>query len=135
MPNFTRFLPEKNSFCPNLGGQLAPLPPVSYAYDRHQNLNICSLGHASPIQKVSSKSVQNFLSNPANRQTNSFTRKHHLIIRHRGNKVISCNICLKFYFKMFIWYCCDYKNSDILLLNVHFNMLHVYPIIIDTSVQ
>ena len=26
-PNFTRFLPEKNSFCPNLGGSCPPCPP------------------------------------------------------------------------------------------------------------
>jgi len=35
-PNFTRFLPEKNSFCPKKGGgAIAPLPPVSYAYGAH----------------------------------------------------------------------------------------------------
>jgi len=31
-PNFTQFLPEKNSFCPNLGGN-CPLPSISYTYD------------------------------------------------------------------------------------------------------
>jgi len=31
-PNFTQFLPEKNSFCPNLGEGNCPPAPVSYAY-------------------------------------------------------------------------------------------------------
>jgi len=38
--------------------------------DRHQNLIICSLGHALPLQEISSKSVHNFFSYPmTDRQT------------------------------------------------------------------
>jgi len=38
-PNFTQFLPEKNSFCPNLGAT-APPDPVSYAYAKAKNLGL-----------------------------------------------------------------------------------------------
>jgi len=37
--------------------------------DRNQNLITWSLGHALPLQKISSKSVQNFFSYPTDRQT------------------------------------------------------------------
>jgi len=37
--------------------------------DRHQNLITWSLGHALPLQEISSKSVYNFFSYPMDRQT------------------------------------------------------------------
>ena len=41
--------------------------------DRHQNLITWSLGHALPLQEISSKSVHNFFSYPTDRQTNKRT--------------------------------------------------------------
>jgi len=41
--------------------------------DRHQNCTTWSLIHALPLQKISSKSVHKFASNPTNRQTNRQT--------------------------------------------------------------
>ena len=41
--------------------------------DRHQNCITWSLSHALPLQKISSKSVHKFASNPTDRQTNRLT--------------------------------------------------------------
>jgi len=37
--------------------------------DHHQNLIICSLAHCQPSLKISCKSIQKFLHNVANEQT------------------------------------------------------------------
>jgi len=39
--------------------------------DRHQNLTICSLAHCQAFLKISCKSVQKFVCNVADRQTNN----------------------------------------------------------------
>jgi len=41
--------------------------------DRHQNLSPWSLGHALPLQEISSKSIHNFFSYPTDRQTDKQT--------------------------------------------------------------
>jgi len=46
------------------------LPDPKRDPDRHQNCNIWSLSHALFLQKISSKSVHKFASNPTDRQTN-----------------------------------------------------------------
>ena len=67
--------------------------------DRHQNCITWSLSHALPLQKISSKSVHKFASNPTDRQTDKQTdkqtdrqtdrqtnrphRKHNLLLRRR----------------------------------------------------
>ena len=43
--------------------------------DRHQNCITWSLSHALPLQKISSKSVHKFPSNPTDRQTNRQTNR------------------------------------------------------------
>jgi len=43
--------------------------------DRHQNCITWSLSHALPLQKISSKSVHKFVSNPTDRQTNRQTNR------------------------------------------------------------
>ena len=42
--------------------------------DRHQNCITWSLSHALPLQKISSKSVHKFASNPTDRQTDKQTK-------------------------------------------------------------
>ena len=44
--------------------------------DRHQNCITWSLSHALPVQKISSKSVHKFASNPTDGQTDKQTDKH-----------------------------------------------------------
>jgi len=46
------------------------LPDLKHDPDRHQNCITWSLTHALPLQKISSKSVHKFASNPTDRQTN-----------------------------------------------------------------
>ena len=41
--------------------------------DRHQHCITWSLSHALPLQKISSKSIHKFASNPTDRQTNRQT--------------------------------------------------------------
>ena len=52
--------------------------------NRHQNLSPWSLGHALPLQEISSKSVHNFFSYPTDRQTDLSNRPNRL---GGGNKV------------------------------------------------
>ena len=49
------------------------LPDPKRDPDRHQNCITWSLNHALPLQKISSKSVHKFASNPTDRQTNRQT--------------------------------------------------------------
>ena len=49
------------------------LPDPKRDPDRHQNYTTWSLSHALPLQKISSKSVHKFASNPTDRQTNRQT--------------------------------------------------------------
>ena len=51
------------------------LPDPKRDPDRHQNCITWSLSHALPLQKISSKSVHKFASNPTDRQTNRQTDK------------------------------------------------------------
>ena len=44
-----------------------------HSEDDFQNLMDCSLYHPQALQKISSKSIHNFLSHPVNRQTNTQT--------------------------------------------------------------
>jgi len=50
--------------------------------DHHQNVITWSLGHTTPLQKISSKSVHNFLSNLSDRQTDRQTDKQ--TVRHEN---------------------------------------------------
>ena len=67
------------------------LPDPKHDPDRHQNCITWSLSHALPLQKISSKSVHKFASNPTDRQTNRQTdkqtnrpnQKHNLLLRRR----------------------------------------------------
>ena len=49
------------------------LPDPKRDPDRHQNCITWSLSHALPLQKISSKSVHKFASNPTDRQTEKQT--------------------------------------------------------------
>ena len=49
------------------------LPDPKRDPDRHQNCITCSLSHALPLEKISSKSVHKFASNPTDRQTDKQT--------------------------------------------------------------
>ena len=49
------------------------LPDPKRDLDRHQNCITWSLSNALPLQKISSKSVHKFASNPTDRQTNRQT--------------------------------------------------------------
>ena len=49
------------------------LPDPKRDPDRHQNCITWSLSHALPLQKISSKAVHKFASNPTDRQTNRQT--------------------------------------------------------------
>jgi len=49
------------------------LPDPKRDPDRHQNCVTWSLSHALPLQKISSKSVHKFASNPTDRQTDKQT--------------------------------------------------------------
>ena len=49
------------------------LPDPKRDPDRHQNCITWSLSHAQPLQKISSKSVHKFASNPTDRQTHKQT--------------------------------------------------------------
>ena len=49
------------------------LPDPKRDPDHHQNCITWSLSHAPPLQKISSKSVHKFASNPTHRQTNRQT--------------------------------------------------------------
>jgi len=69
------------------------LPDPKRDLDRHQNCITWSLSHALPIQKISSKSVLKFASNPTDRQTNRPHQKHNL--RRKSAEVIS-EICRSF---------------------------------------
>jgi len=51
------------------------LPDPKRDPDHHQNCITWSLSHALPIQKISSKSVHTFASNPTVSQTNRQTNK------------------------------------------------------------
>ena len=51
------------------------LPDPKRDPDRHQNCITWSLSHGLPLQKISSKSVHKFASNPMDRQTNRQTDK------------------------------------------------------------
>ena len=51
------------------------LPDPKRDPDRHQNCIMWSLSHALPLQKISSKSVHKFASNPTDRQTDKQTDK------------------------------------------------------------
>ena len=51
------------------------LPHPKRDPDRHQNCITWSLSHAVPLQKISSKSVHKFASNPTDRQTDRQTDK------------------------------------------------------------
>jgi len=51
------------------------LPDLKHDPDRHQNCITWSLSHALPLQKISSKSIHKFVSNPTDRQTNRQTDK------------------------------------------------------------
>jgi len=51
------------------------LPDPNRDPDRHQNCITWSLSHALHLQKISSKSVHKFASNPMDRQTNRQTDK------------------------------------------------------------
>jgi len=51
------------------------LPDPKRDPDRHQNCITWSLSHALPLQKISSKSVHKFASNPTDRQTDQQTDK------------------------------------------------------------
>ena len=44
-------------------------------HNRHQNLITCPLGHTIPLERISSQSIQSFLSNPADKQTDRQTNK------------------------------------------------------------
>ena len=46
------------------------LPDPKRDLDRHQNCITWSLSHALPLQKISSKSLHKFASNPTDSQTN-----------------------------------------------------------------
>ena len=46
------------------------LPDPKRDPDRHQDCITWSLSHALPVQKISSKSIHKFASNPTDRQTN-----------------------------------------------------------------
>ena len=59
------------------------LPDLKRDPDRHQNCITWSLSHALPLQKISSKSVHKFASNPTDRQTNRPNQKHNLLLRQR----------------------------------------------------
>ena len=63
------------------------LPDPKRDPDHHQNCITWSLSHALPLQKISSKSVHKFASNPTdrqtNRQTNRLHQKHNLLLRRR----------------------------------------------------
>jgi len=52
------------------------LPDLKRDPDHHQNCITWSLSHALPLQKILSKSVQKFASNPTDRQTDKQTDKH-----------------------------------------------------------
>jgi len=60
------------------------LPDPKRDPDRHQNCITWSMSHALPLQKISSKSVHKFASNPTDRQTDKQTnrphRKHNLLL-------------------------------------------------------
>ena len=49
------------------------LPDPKCDPDRHQNCITWSLSHALPLQKISSKSIHKFASNPTDRQTDRQT--------------------------------------------------------------
>jgi len=51
------------------------LPDPKRDPDRHQNCITWSLSHALPLQKISSKSVHKFASNPTDRQTHKQTNR------------------------------------------------------------
>ena len=51
------------------------LPDLKRDPDRHENCITWSLSHALPLQKISSKSVHKFASNPTDRQTDRQTDK------------------------------------------------------------
>ena len=51
------------------------LPDPKRDPDHHQNCITWSLSHALPLQKISSKSVHKFASNPTDRQTDKQTDK------------------------------------------------------------
>ena len=63
------------------------LPDPKRDPDRHQHCITWSLSHALPLQKISSKSVHKFASNPMDRQTDKQTnrpnQKHNLLFRRR----------------------------------------------------
>jgi len=59
------------------------LPDPKRDPDRHQTCITWSLSHALPIQKISSKSIHKFASNPMERQTNRPNQKHNLLLRWR----------------------------------------------------
>jgi len=90
-----RFIPNKNALRehkppPIRGIRISDfgLPDPKRDPDRHHNCITWSLSHALPLQKISSKSVHKFASNPTNRQTNRQTDKqtelkHNLLLRWR----------------------------------------------------
>jgi len=51
------------------------LPDPKRDPDHHQNCITWSLSHALPLQKISSKSVHKFTSNPTDTQTNRQTNR------------------------------------------------------------
>ena len=58
--------------------------------DRHQNLITWSLGHALPLQEISSKSVHNFCSYPTDRQTDRQTdRSENITSFGAGNQSVN----------------------------------------------
>ena len=59
------------------------LPDPKRDPDRHQNCITWSLSHDLPLQKISSKSVHKFASNPTDKQTNRPNQKHNLLLRRR----------------------------------------------------
>ena len=67
------------------------LPDPKRDPDRHQNCITWSLSHALFLQKISSKSVHKFASNPTDRQTNRPHQKHNL---RRKLAEVMTEVCL-----------------------------------------
>ena len=70
---------------------LNPTSDQNRKLDRHQRLIDCSLGHHAPLlQKFSLKSVRNFLSNLADRQTDRQTNRQ----RYKHNLITSAKMTI-----------------------------------------
>ena len=71
------------------------LPDPKRDLDRHQNCTTWSLSHALPLQKISSKSVHKFVSNPtADRQTDRQTDRTKNITSFFGGGNYKVHICI-----------------------------------------